>query len=110
MEESWDLSEMVMPWTAQVWYPDRREGSFSKLVNFPEVPGMGGLNSVQIACTSCAAGYLSRSLREANRAEVNLLEDPEFWSVLDGQMKKQLEIYTEKKQATLITAEREDSL
>jgi len=31
-------------------------------------------------------------LREANRAEVNLLEDPEFRGVLDGQMKKQLEI------------------
>jgi len=41
---------------------------------------------------------------------VNLLEDSEFRGVLDGQMKKQLEIYTEKKQVTLITAEMEDSL
>jgi len=49
-------------------------------------------------------------LREANRAEVNLLEDPEFGGVLDGQMKKQLEIYTEKKQATLIMAEMGNSL
>jgi len=49
-------------------------------------------------------------LRETNRAEVNLLEDPEFRGVLDGQMKKRLEIYKEKKQVTLITAEMEDSL
>ena len=43
-------------------------------------------NIVRIACTSCAVGLL-RSLREANRAEVNILEDPEFIEfrgVLDG--------------------------
>ena len=36
--------------TPQVWglpvpYPDKGEGSFSKLVNFLEVPGVGGLNT-----------------------------------------------------------------
>ena len=40
---------MVMPWTGALHrsgislrpYPDRREGSFSELVNFPEAPGVG---------------------------------------------------------------------
>jgi len=38
-----------MPWTGALHmsgisllpYPDRREGSFSELVNFPEAPGAG---------------------------------------------------------------------
>ena len=48
-EESWELSEMVMPWTGALHrsgisllpYPDRGEGSFSELMNFPEAPGAG---------------------------------------------------------------------
>ena len=58
---------------------------------------------------------LLRSLREANRAEVNMLEDPEFAefrSVLDRQMKEQNATgeYIEKKQSTQIMPEMEDIL
>jgi hypothetical protein len=58
---------------------------------------------------------LLRSLREANRAEVNLLEDPEFAAfrgVLDGQMKRQNATgkYIQKKKASVITIEMEESL
>ena len=48
-EESWELSEMVMPWTGALHrsgisllpYPDQGEGSFSELVSFPEAPSAG---------------------------------------------------------------------
>ena len=50
IEESWELSETVMPWTEALHrsgisllpYPDRGKGSFSELANFPEAPGAGG--------------------------------------------------------------------
>ena len=46
-EETWELSEMVMPWTGALRrsgislcpYPDQGEGSFSELANFSESPG-----------------------------------------------------------------------
>ena len=58
---------------------------------------------------------LLRSLREANRAEVNILEDPEFiefHGVLDGQMKRQNARgkYIEKRKASVISIEMEERL
>ena len=58
---------------------------------------------------------LLRSLREANRAEVNILEDPEFIEfrgVLDGQMKRQNATgkYIEKKKASIINRDGRETL
>ena len=49
MENSWELSEMMMPWMGELHrsgnslhlYPDRGEESFPKLANFSEVPCVG---------------------------------------------------------------------
>ena len=51
-EERWGLPEMVKPWTGTLHrseislhpYLVQGKGSFSKLVNFPQVPGMKGLS------------------------------------------------------------------
>ena len=58
---------------------------------------------------------LLRSLREANRTEVNILEDPEFTEfrgVLDGQMKKQNATgrYIEKRKASVISIQMKERL